>query len=74
MITNTSRAKVQLVLDHIAKYFMVDVEDLVGTGRSKALVAGRRMAMNIIRTKTVCTLEEIGSFFWAETTQRLSLI
>lgn len=63
MITNTSRAKVQLILDHIAKYFMLDVEDLVGTGRSKALVAGRRIAMNIIRAKTVCTLEEIGSFF-----------
>jgi hypothetical protein len=63
MITHTSKAKVDMILAQVSKCLMVEVKDLISKRKSQNLVLGRRIAMNIIRSQTLCTLREIGSFF-----------
>ncbi len=48
------------ILDMVAQYYHIKVEDLVGRDRSKEITMPRQMAMYLVREETDASLPEIG--------------
>jgi chromosomal replication initiator protein len=54
---------VQLILDEVADYFSLTVEDLCSPSRSRQLVTARQIAMYLTRELTELSLPRIGKAF-----------
>jgi chromosomal replication initiator protein len=50
----------QSIIDCVAQYYGVTVQDMKGKGRDKGIVVPRQVAMYLIREETTVSLEQIG--------------
>ena len=52
-----------LIMHYVCKYYNVEQDSVRGRQRSKNISVPRQMAMYLIRTRTACSLEDIGKYF-----------
>lgn len=50
----------QSIIDCVAEYYGVSLQDMKGKGRDKAIVVPRQVAMYLVREETTVSLEQIG--------------
>ncbi|MGH2444283.1 MAG: chromosomal replication initiator protein DnaA, partial [Chloroflexota bacterium] len=55
-----SQLTAQSIIDCVAEYYGVSLDDLKGTGRNKVIVVPRQVAMYLVREETTVSLEQIG--------------
>jgi chromosomal replication initiator protein len=48
------------IIDTVAQYYGVSVQDMKGKGRDKSIVVPRQVAMYLVREETTVSLEQIG--------------
>ncbi len=60
LITRRANITIDMVLEEVATFFDISVEELRSTGRSKRLSAPRHLAMYLSREETKASLPQIG--------------
>lgn len=59
--TRHRRVTPEMVIDAVCAYYGLEVEHLLGRGRSRNVVIPRQVAMYLLREETGCSLVEIGT-------------
>ncbi len=62
MVPCQGRAKPEVILQTVATYFGLAVEDLLGPSRKKPIALARQIAMYLLCSDTDLSLEQVGAF------------